>query len=86
MSSPCAGRLHVVVSAVVVFLRDDLEVRRWPLDLPAAGVDFTTVDHLARLQLTARRLGGEIRLTAVSPRLRELLDLAGLGDWVEVQR
>jgi anti-anti-sigma regulatory factor len=42
------------------------------------GVDLETVDALARLQLTARRLGGEVTLRRASVEVRELLDLAGL--------
>lgn len=75
-----------MVRAVVVFVRDGREVGRWPVDVPATTVDLATVDRLARLQLAAKRLGGEIRVTAVAPRVRELLDLAGLGDWIEVER
>ncbi|MGW3100963.1 STAS domain-containing protein [Streptomyces sp. NPDC001100] len=37
-----------------------------------------TVDLLARLELTARRAGGRIRLRGPSPGLRALLDLVGL--------
>lgn len=42
--------------------------------------DLTAVDALARLQLTARRAGGHIRLLHAGDRLRELLDLVGLDD------
>ena len=45
--------------------------------------DLGTVDHVARQALLAARLGGSIALDDVSPAMRELLDLAGLG--VEVQ-
>jgi anti-anti-sigma regulatory factor len=41
-------------------------------------VDIATVDALARLQLTARRLGWRLRLRSVSVELRELIELAGL--------
>jgi ABC-type transporter Mla MlaB component len=44
--------------------------------------DAGTVDALARLQLTARRLGGEIRLLGACGRLHELLHLMGLGSIV----
>lgn len=44
--------------------------------------DVGTVDTLARLQLTARRLGRRLRLRGASPRLRELLSLTGLVDVV----
>jgi ABC-type transporter Mla MlaB component len=42
--------------------------------------DLGTVDALARLQLTARRLGGSVRLRNAPAELRELLALAGLGE------
>lgn len=38
-----------------------------------------TVDALARLQLSARRLGCRIRLRHATPELQELLALVGLG-------
>lgn len=44
--------------------------------------DVTTVDALARIQLTARRLGHRIRLRDVGHRLQDLLELAGLSDLV----
>jgi hypothetical protein len=40
--------------------------------------DLGTVDELARLMLAAARLGGGVVVTERSPRLHELLDLAGL--------
>ncbi|MGA2307105.1 MAG: hypothetical protein ABSH29_23375 [Acidimicrobiales bacterium] len=45
--------------------------------------DIGTVDEVARLALLARRLGGRIILSDVSPALRSLLDLAGLPVEVE---
>lgn len=42
--------------------------------------DALTVDALARLQLTARRLGRQIRLRHAGDALRELLALTGLSD------
>jgi hypothetical protein len=47
---------------------------------PAADV----VDTLARLQLTALRCGGEIRLVRAGPSLLALLELAGLADVLPV--
>ncbi len=44
--------------------------------------DAVAVDALARLQLTARRLGNEIRLRHASDELQELIALAGLDDVV----
>jgi ABC-type transporter Mla MlaB component len=48
--------------------------------------DLTAVDALARLQLTARRAGGHIRLLHAGDRLRELLDLVGLDGAVPLER
>jgi ABC-type transporter Mla MlaB component len=45
-------------------------------------IDASTVDALARLQLTARRLGRRMRLRNAPPRLRELLAFFGLSDAV----
>jgi ABC-type transporter Mla MlaB component len=45
--------------------------------LPPA--DVGTVGALARLELTARRLGGTLELDRPSPQLCELLDLCGLA-------
>ena len=42
--------------------------------------DCATVDALARIQLTARRLGGELRLHGASEELHQVLALAGLCD------
>ena len=44
--------------------------------------DCTTVDALARMQLTARRLGCQLRLRGASEELHELLALAGLCEVV----
>ncbi len=45
----------------------------------AGSPDLSAVDVVARLALLAKRLGGTVTLRAVSPGMRELLDLAGLG-------
>ena len=45
-----------------------------------APADATAIDALARLQLTARRLGRSIRLRNAPDALRELLALTGLSD------
>lgn len=61
---------------------DPLPASRGPLRLvceTGAHVDIGTVDLLARVALTARRLGCELRLLDASPELRELLDLVGLA-------
>ncbi|MPZ53622.1 MAG: STAS domain-containing protein [Acidimicrobiia bacterium] len=43
-------------------------------------VDMVVVDALARLQLIMTRDGGELRLSHVSPALRDLLEWSGLDD------
>jgi ABC-type transporter Mla MlaB component len=42
--------------------------------------DAGTVEALARMQLTARRLGGRLKLQNACGDLRELITLAGLTD------
>jgi len=42
--------------------------------------DLCTISALARLQLTARRLGRRIRLRRASTELQQLRDFAGLAD------
>jgi ABC-type transporter Mla MlaB component len=44
------------------------------------AADAATVDVLARLQLTARRLGGRIRIRHASSELLDLLALTGLRE------
>ena len=51
------------------------------LSHPNAG----TIEALARLQLTARRLGCRVRLRAPSRELRELVDLFGLTEVLRVE-
>ena len=48
-------------------------------DVGPLPADIATVDALARLALLARRSGAVIQLRRVSPELRELIDLVGLG-------
>jgi hypothetical protein len=69
-----------VGEAIVVVLRGDLEVARWPLDRESA--DLALVDELARLQLAASRLGYRIRLDDVGDELRDLLQFTGLAAMV----
>lgn len=49
------------------------------------GQDAGTVDALARLQLTARRLGRQIRLRNASSELQELVALMGLCDALPIR-
>jgi anti-anti-sigma regulatory factor len=46
--------------------------------------DVDTVDALARLQLIARRQGGQILLRNAPPELKELLALTGLDEVVKL--
>lgn len=59
----------------VVLLREDTEVTRWSLH---GRADLATVDELARLQLSASRLGCRIALEDPNPHLQALLELVGL--------
>ena len=64
------------------------EMRTLSCQVGALEADAATLDLLARLQLSARRLGIEVRLLGVSPELRELIAFAGLtcALRVEVER
>ncbi len=53
------------------------------LDVRRAPADAVTVDALARLRLTARRLGYHVRLAHASDELRSLIAFAGLADVLE---
>ena len=54
-------------------------------DVGSLAPDAVTIDALARLQLTARRLGGEVRLRHASSELQELLDFVGLRAVLRVE-
>jgi STAS domain len=54
-------------------------------DVGALAPDVTAVDALARLQLTARREGLELRLQGASRELRDLLAFAGLDGVLRVE-
>jgi len=47
--------------------------------------DAVTIDALARLQLTARRAGHEVRLRHASSELQELLAFIGLNDVLRLE-
>jgi ABC-type transporter Mla MlaB component len=66
----------------VVLARGGDEIARWPLHRPAR-LDLATVDDLARLRLSALRLGCTVHVRNPCEDLRALLDLAGLGDVVD---
>jgi hypothetical protein len=54
-------------------------------DVGALAPDVLTVGALARLQLTARRLGLEIRLSHASTELRQLVAFVGLEEVLGVE-
>jgi ABC-type transporter Mla MlaB component len=70
------ARLNLERSGAEVLVCDVAALKR-----PDAG----TIEALARLQLTARRLGRQVRLRDPSRELRELLDLFGLADALHVE-
>lgn len=53
-------------------------------DVGALPANARTIEAVARLQLTARRLGRRIRLQRASQELEQLLAFAGLADVVAV--
>ena len=54
-------------------------------DVGAVVADAASVNALARLQLTARRLGAEIRLRHAADELQELLAFMGLVDVLRLE-
>ena len=62
-------------------LLEGCEAGRVACDVGAiAEPDVVTIDGLARLQLTARRLGYRVELQGACGELEDLLVLTGLGD------
>jgi S-adenosylmethionine/arginine decarboxylase-like enzyme len=49
-------------------------------DVAGVPANLAALDALARLQLTARRLGGHIRLRGATPDVSRLIDFAGCDD------
>ena len=62
----------------VALVQGGVEVARWPLAI-SGPPDVALVGRLARLQLTARRMGCSIVVCEPSPALADLLDLTGLA-------
>ena len=54
-------------------------------DVGSVAPDATTIDALARLQLTSRRRGLELRLRHASGELTELLAFMGLAEVLRVE-
>jgi hypothetical protein len=68
--------------ATLVLVCAGTEVASWPLRRPG-GADLALVDELARLHLTAVRMGCGIRVRGPGQSLLELLELVGLGEVIE---
>ncbi len=64
--------------AVIVLLCGGVVMTSWPL-AGASRVDMGLIEGLARLQLTARRLGCSVQLHHPGPELAQLLALSGLA-------
>ena len=62
---------------MVVLVRGDAELARWPL-LRGDRPGLALVDELARCQLEARRIGCEVQLRDACVEVWELLEVAGL--------
>jgi hypothetical protein len=82
--SSVGGRRHSGVlrregDAIVVLAVGGIEVASWPLG-GSARPDLAVIDALARLALTARRLGGAIGLRHAGPELLGLIHFVGLDD------
>jgi anti-anti-sigma regulatory factor len=54
-------------------------------DVSALDPDALTIDALARLQLSSRRVGLELRLRHASNELRELLAFVGLDEVLRLE-
>lgn len=75
------GDVAALCECVRVLLADGVELV--VCDVGAlTDPDLATVDALARLQLTARRLGGRVQVRRPCPELQSLLALAGLSEVV----
>jgi STAS domain len=55
------------------------------VDASALAPDASTIDLLARLQLSAARLGGRLLLRRVPADLERLIDFAGLADVLRIE-
>ena len=54
-------------------------------DVSALDPDAATIDALARLQLSSRRVGLELRLRSASTELQELLAFVGLDEALRLE-
>jgi hypothetical protein len=63
----------------LVLLARGREIARWPLPV-GERPDLELVDALARCELTARRIGYEVRVRGAGSELVDLLEFVGLRD------
>jgi hypothetical protein len=70
--------------AIVVLAVGGTEVTSWPL-AGSSRPDLGVIDALARLALTARRLGWRIELRDAGPELLGLIQFVGLEDVLVVE-
>ena len=87
MNSLGAGRRSSVRrpegDAIVVLAVGGTEMAHWPL-VGSTRPDLAVIDSLARLALTARRLGGAVTVRGAGPELVNLIEFVGLDDVVIV--
>lgn len=69
--------------AVVVLVAGDLQIPLGAIER-RARCDLALLDELLRLRLAFGRRGWSMRLTQVDDETRELLDLVGLGDCLDL--
>ena len=67
--------------AIVVLALGGTDLGQWPLP-GSTRPDLAVVDTLARLALTARRLGAAVRLRNAGPELLGLVEFVGLDDLI----
>jgi hypothetical protein len=65
--------------AIVVLAVGGTQVGSWPLP-GSSQPDLAVVDTLARLALTARRLGAAVHLVNAGPELLDLIEFVGLDE------
>jgi hypothetical protein len=70
--------------ATVVLAVGGTEMASWPL-ANSSRPDLAVIDALARLALTARRMGGAITVRGAGPELLALIDFVGLDDVIVVE-
>lgn len=73
-----SARALLCVQVRRLLTRPDVDVVT--CDVTGVPPNLTALDALARLQLTARRLGGRIRLRGTSADITRLIDFAGVDE------